>query len=250
MSQAGTQAAIAALIRNPKSAQGKKFRHYISQFSLTESEAAAVAALAKNSEVKKYGREQAEGRFELMMRSFMRINRVLDESLIYELWQDLFEPQALRVKSDYGGRNEYSLSFLRFLTTDMECRRILHDQDLPLLWDLLAFEIAELELGCAVPSSVELKQGSSLRHSHFRVLDLQFDVPAFIQSGYDVTQSFARKFILLLVREDASIQPRIFHIERSMRDFLLGSLMTEGPHLEVPHMTQEMQGDLHHMHLL
>lgn len=223
MSLYGLQSAIASIIRCPHERYQWDPDQFLKDFELTSQERESVNQLIKHPELNKYGDDQARDRWEKMLRHCDNVPNFVPDRVLKNIWFDLFEPQSLTVKSDLRGLYESSISFLKFLLNDEQARRKLESHCGDYIFDLIAFEIAELELSRPLTDDPPLRKDSILAHPHFRVVDFSYDIPLLLSLG-DEPENISdlnREFSLAFVRDPRQIAPRVFEITEDLRTFLL-----------------------------
>ncbi len=247
MSLIGFQSAAAAIIRCPRQTYNWKPEQFLKDFDLSSDERKIIMKLSQHDELNKYGTEQAHGRWEVCMRHCDRVPEYVPDRVLKNIWFQLFEPKNLYASSDLNGYFANSIQFMDFLLTDKDARKRLRRSSPDFIFDMIAFEKAELELARPLTQDPALHPKSKLSHPHFRIVDLSFDIPALIENP-DVEDSaeFERKHTLVFIRSEDKYAPRIFEINASMRSFLLDQYAGGSAH--VP--SSEIKADLLTMGLL
>ncbi len=246
MSLHGFQTALAAIIRHPRLKYKWEPEVFFKNFELSGSERKIIETLSQHKELNKYGKDQANGRLEVMYNHCDRVPRQIPDRVLKNIWFDLFEPTIMKTPGDLKGSFETSLAFLNFLATDKEARKRLKRSAPYFIFDLIKFEIAELELSRPILLDAPLKAESVLSHPHFRVIDLEFDVPAWLASSEDEDEmKFERSMTLVFVKGSESY-PKIFEITPEYRNFLLSQISGE----QSIDMSVAMKSDLVKMGLI
>lgn len=245
MSLIGLQTAVAAIIRHPRKTYDWKPEVFLKQFDLDKNELQIVETLSKHQELNKYGHGQADARLEVMLNHIDRVKRFVPSRVMKNIWFDLYEPTAIYTKSDLKGYFETSIAFLNFLKTNKEAVKRLKRSSPPFIFDMISFEIAELELSRPYCIDKPLLQGSILKHPHFRVVKLNFDLPAWLTSQSEDLSEFERPLILLFVRVEGKF-PKIYEITSEFKSFLQGQI-GEGTYIKE---NQSIRSSLKQMNLL
>ena len=247
MSLLGLQSAVAAIIRSPRRTYDWNPEFFLKDFELAPDERKIVLKLSRHEELNKYGKDQAKGRWEIMLRHCDRVPFFVPDRVLRNIWFDLFEPRHLYAKSDLGGYFESSLLFLEFLQTDKDARKRLKRSAPFFIFDIIAFEIAELELVRPLLQDPPLHAKSVLTHPHFRIVELTFDIPALITDpDIENRPEFERPLSLVFVRDPQEMGPRIYEITSPMRAFLKDQLADA----QANPPTEAMQADLVTMRLM
>lgn len=245
MSLIGLQSAVAAIIRHPRAKYDWK-GNFLDTFDLTSSERRIVEKLSLHEELNKYGHGQADARLEVMMNHVDRVPRFIPQRVLKNIWFDLFEPTAIYKKSDLAGHFEMSLAFLNFLLTDMNARKRLKRSCPIFIFDMIKFEIAELELSRYYLEDPALIEGSVVNNPHFRVMDFEFDIPGWLANPQEEDlESFVRPLTLAFVKGE-KVFPKMFEITSEFKEFLLSQIGV-GPRLEA---SEAMKSDLKKMGLI
>lgn len=225
MSLIGLQTAVAAIIRHPRIKNKWDPQEFLSRFDLTVSERRIVEKLSLHKELNKYAKGQAEERFEVMKNHCDRIPRFVSNRVLKNIWFDLFEPIAMYAKSDLRGNYESSLSFLNFLLVDKNAQKRLKRSAPQFIFDMIKFEIAELELSRPLLNDPPLAEGSLLSHSHFRIVEFDYDLPTWLnEEDIDDLESLPEKRPVILLFVKSEYFPKIFEIHGEFKDFLESQL--------------------------
>jgi hypothetical protein len=228
MSLIGMQTALAAIIRHPRASYQWNPEVFLKPFDLSVSELRVIESLSQHQELNKYGHGQADARLEVMSNHVDRVPRFIPKRVLKNIWFDLFEPAAIYRKSDLKGYFETSIAFLNFLREDKEARKRLKRSSPVFIFDLIAFEIAELELSRHLCLDTPLNKESVLSHPHFRVVDFEFDIPGWLNKPEeDDVSAFTRPLTLVFVRVENKF-PKIYEIHKEFKNYLL-SQISEGP---------------------
>lgn len=246
MSLQGLQSSVAALIRCPKQSHKWDPNEFFKEFDLNSQELKTVLALADHDEINKYGSEQADHRWELLKKHLDFILRFVDEEVLEDICFGLYEPKAMRNRSDLNGHCAYSLQFLRFLLSDPQAHAWVCQEAPDYIDDLIRFEIVQLELSRPISDDPQLCAYSPLAHPHFRILDLEYDIPLLIREGHQSNEILKRSATLLFIRHETRILPRIFEITPAIKDYLHAQISPRTP-LE---LTPSIKADLQTMGML
>lgn len=208
MSLHGLQTAVAAIIRHPRAKYEWK-SEFLDTFDLNPQERRVVEKLSRHEELNKYGRDQANARIEVMLNHCVRIPSWVPDRVLKNIWMDLYEPASIYNESDLKGRFESSIAFSKFLLANKDARKRLKRSAPYFIFDLIAFEIAELELSRPILVDPPLCENSPLIPS-FRIVDLEFDIPKWLRDVENENlNEFEREMTLVFVR-DRPFFPRIF----------------------------------------
>ena len=228
MSLIGFQTAMAALIRRPPQNRPEPVAALFAGCELTAPERNALEQMARIDELNKYAGELSDKRWQLIERHLVRVSQFIDQDLLYELWLLHYEPQAMRITSDMAGGSDFSLGFLRFLQTDEEARAMIARQAPPFIWDLMAYEQAEIEVSALVHRGGIPSAAALVRHNRFRVLRLNHDLSALISQtrahGEKPSEAPARAVRYVVVGEKGRKIPRVFEVDEPLAQALSGQL--------------------------
>jgi hypothetical protein len=240
MSLIGLQSAVAAIIRHPRAKYDWKPEQFLKSFELTIPERRIVEKLSRHEELNKYAHGQAEGRLEVMLNHVDRIPKFIPDRVLKNIWFDLYEPTSIYTKSDLEGHYASSLGFLKFLLENKDARKRLKRSAPFFIFDLLTFEIAELELSRPLLVDTPLIENSLLSTPHFRVLDLEYDVPAWLcKVDQEDLEEFQRHLTLVFVKREEFF-PRMYEITKEVKAFLLSQIGQSAP----VELSSQMKSDL------
>lgn len=217
MSLAQMQTALARIVRYPTEDLGALF----GQFTLSDSEKAAIRELASNRELGKFGLGIQEMRWEIASARFPLLRKAVPDESLTELFAD-FEPLADRVSN-----RDVAWEFLRFLEVDEEARATVNRLAKPYVWDFIAFEKAQLEiLRDEWYGTDPLTEGSPLASRAVYLLDLAHDLPEYLsalQNGIEAEPT-ERQSLALLIGADVDPGYRLFELDGETFTFLRQAL--------------------------
>ena len=218
------QAGLAELIRLPEKNRGTELAAFLERFELTENEIIWLKGLSENPKVAKYGRSMAGVRWETPELQLRLAHKLVPKTALEHLYRDFFEPQAIRVQL-----HELTDAFLRFLIEDPGARKVLSEAAPPSVFEILRFERIQLKFfrGDITIEKAPVADGSILRHAAFRILDLSYDVPAFVllmpeEGSTDVlkVEPKPKKLTLLFIPDETEPGARYFEIDETVSQFL------------------------------
>ncbi len=182
-----------------------------------------IESLKNDEELNKYGNEQAEGRWDDLWKRLPNLFRFIDNGALYDFWQVVYEPSAIRISSDHNGKNEYSRQFLECIKNNLN-HHVFQEYSV-WLKDLLSFEDAVLDM---CKASVDQISGKSLVFTKkpFRALKQEFNIAKAVEaSKNDKNQPTnvrpdKETQYLLFVRNELQHEPDLYCIEENVYKYL------------------------------
>jgi hypothetical protein len=182
----------------------------------------AAQRIAADPNVIKYGRSMRGVRWETVSGQFRASRNYIAPEGLEDIYQFLFEPTATRMGFQALGPAFFDFLDISF-SRDDEAGKILRECAAPFARDLLRFERAQMRFrpSAGWPS---VPSGSRLVHSRFCLIDLEYDVPAFLlkmsEVGAEAMAEAAPELrpmtVLFLPREDEPGTCRYFEIDRAL----------------------------------
>lgn len=224
MSLRSLQATMAMLVRLPDHNREEALSGFLLGFDLTDQEREIATGLAEDPKVSKYGRSMRGVRWEKIAKAIPLSERYIDTDTLEEIHWDLYEPVAALTPF-----HELGVGFLDFLLRDPRAHELLKDRAAPFIFDLLKFERAQFEIAVRRRESPpSVPEGSRLAHGRFVTVELDHDIPAFLQR-LDSEESNAvperKRLIVLFLGTEMGW--RNFEIDATVRDFLSAELAGE-----------------------
>ena len=221
MSLYGFQSAVATLIRRPPVNRGDSLDALFAEFNLTVTERRKLHQMALIEELNKYAMELCDRRWISIEKHLLRIPKYIDIDLLHDLWLMQYEPSAMRIAGDIGGASSFSLEFLRFLQKSPQAREAISQENPPdFIWDLLAYEEAEIEVTALTHPGPSLAADAVVQNNRFRVLHLMHDMADLVglptqsrEGGDELPQVAVRETWYVLVGSKASNFPRLFEVD-------------------------------------
>lgn len=229
MSYLDMQRAAALLVRDPKRYRAQDLGALFDRFSLTQKEKNTLEWMSSHSLVSKYAHSMSDIRKLVGLRGIQFSKRFIPKKMLDEIWTNLFEPQALQVKSYHT-----AFEFTRFLISNKTAQGKLAETCPPFIFDLLEFERAQSRLRCyELPNFPLPPKGSRIRTPYFEVLQLKRDIPLFISKLQkspleEKVAPDVRSVELLLIRRSNYPNTRCFEISMEVVDFLKSEMKTPG----------------------
>lgn len=216
------QTGLAELIRLPEMNRGFEFSAFLERFNLTEIEKIRLRKLAEDPKVSKYGSSMAGVRWETPEMQLRLAHRLIPKSALEHIYRDIFEPQAVSVRF-----HELTDRFLGCLIDDPKAKEVLSEAAPSSIYDVLKFERLQLSYyrGDITIEKESAPPGSLLRHGAFRLLALEYDVPAFIldlpqEVGIVRGEPEPRRLVVLFIPDEAGAGARYFEVDDSIQNFL------------------------------
>lgn len=185
--------------------------------NLDSDEVSIINSLVEDIELNKYGREQANQRWQDMWNKLPILFTFVDFDTVSDFWLDFFEPQKLRAGGDQNGEWSYTSKFLEFLLEDLRTEPRSINTKKKWLIDLVRMEQAIVYLGRPI---LNINKPSDSRFKvHYRTLELEYNIPEALdlakkeedQESTSKVIPDRKKTYLLLVRNPGT-KPDIYRL--------------------------------------
>jgi hypothetical protein len=238
------QSALAYLIRIPEPGQRMDIEQIFLKYELSSEEQTLLRHLANHRLVKAYGDDMLDARWRIINRVVDCLYPLVSNELLKQLCREDFEPK-------FFGTSflDINTKFLEYLIEDSYARARVLDGAPPYLLDTMryAYTVYYFSKG-ALPEPPKIPAQSLLRHSYFRILELDYDIrelcdelfnardpkktndvitveetpteEIFISSQDSLPVPEKCPLILLFIADETPTEFRSFEIDNELRNFL------------------------------
>ena len=219
MSALAFQNAVALLIRFPTQSL-EALRTTMGDVELTAKEEGQLKKMAVDPLIRKFGYKMSYARQRDASKALRLSKDIMTPEVFDNVYRDLFEPSRTSFDLDTIG-----VEFIHFCLNSPLAQEKLAGEA-PYLTDVFKYEYAKTvtELGLNPEKNIQLPQGSCLRRADFKILDLQYDIPAIDRVKIKDPESrpvpVLKPMKLIFMSIEEYPYSRMFQIDETIEKFL------------------------------